>query len=130
MPKPINPNFSRQAAENAKFINGKKRIGSVKFVDPFVFGDTLVTGNRRHYDRISGLPAENRKTENDAIAWGELIMSTVEHIEDEVRNMSPEELIRFRKWFLEFDARQWDEQIAQDAQAGKLDKIADSGRSE
>ena len=56
-------------------------------------------------------------------------MSTVEHIEDEIRNMSPEELIRFRKWFLEFDSTQWDEQIEQDAQAGKLDKIADSGRS-
>ena len=52
-------------------------------------------------------------------------MSTVEHIEDEIRNMSPEELIRFRKWFLEFDSRQWDEQIAQDAQAGKLDKIGE-----
>ena len=53
-------------------------------------------------------------------------MSTVDHIEDEIRNMRPDELARFRKWFLEFDARQWDEQIEQDAQAGKLDKIAEA----
>jgi len=52
-------------------------------------------------------------------------MSTVEHIEDEVRNMSPDELARFRKWFLEFDARHWDEAIEEDVQSGKLDKIAD-----
>ncbi|MCA1780411.1 MAG: hypothetical protein LC637_13860 [Xanthomonadaceae bacterium] len=52
-------------------------------------------------------------------------MSAVEHIEDEIRNMSPEELARFRKWFLEFDSRQWDEEIEQDAKAGNLDKIAE-----
>lgn len=52
-------------------------------------------------------------------------MSAVEHIEDEIRNMSPDELARFRKWFLEFDSRQWDEEIEQDAKAGNLDKIAE-----
>jgi len=55
-------------------------------------------------------------------------MSTVEHIEDEIRNMSPDELARFRKWFLEFDSKQWDEEIEQDAKAGNLDKIANSGQ--
>ena len=52
-------------------------------------------------------------------------MSTLEHIEDEIRNMSAEELARFRKWFLEFDSRQWDEEIEKDAKAGNLDKIAE-----
>mgnify|MGYP005871497579 CR=1 FL=1 len=52
-------------------------------------------------------------------------MSTVEHIEDEIRNMSPDELARFRKWFLELDSRQWDEEIEQDVKAGNLDKIAE-----
>ena len=52
-------------------------------------------------------------------------MSTVEHIEDKIRDMSPDELVRFRNWFLEFDSRKWDEQIAQDVQSGKLDKIAE-----
>ena len=52
-------------------------------------------------------------------------MSIVEHIEDEIRNMSPDELARFRKWFLEFDSKQWDEEIEQDAKAGNLDEIAE-----
>ena len=52
-------------------------------------------------------------------------MSIVENIEDEIRNMSPDELARFRKWFLEFDSKQWDEEIEQDAKAGNLDKIAE-----
>ena len=52
-------------------------------------------------------------------------MSTVEHIEDEIRKMSLDELARFRKWFLEFDSKQWDEEIEQDAKAGNLDKIAE-----
>lgn len=53
-------------------------------------------------------------------------MSTIEHIEDEIRKMSAEELARFRNWFLEFDARQWDEQIEEDADSGRLDKIAET----
>jgi len=52
-------------------------------------------------------------------------MSNVEHIEDEVRKMNPKELAQFRNWFLEFDSRQWDEQIEEHVESGKLDKIAD-----
>jgi hypothetical protein len=51
-------------------------------------------------------------------------MSNVEQIEDEVRRMNPKELAEFRNWFLEFDSRQWDEQIDEDVHAGRLDKIA------
>jgi len=52
-------------------------------------------------------------------------VNTIEHIEDEIRKMNAVELAEFRNWFLEFDARQWDEQIEQDAHAGKLNKVAD-----
>jgi hypothetical protein len=52
-------------------------------------------------------------------------MSNVRQIEDKVRKMSREELAEFRNWFLDFDARQWDAQIEDDVQTGKLDKIAD-----
>lgn len=52
-------------------------------------------------------------------------MSTIEHIEDEIRKMNAEELAEFRNWFLEFDARQWDKQIEEDAHSGKLNKIAE-----
>jgi len=53
-------------------------------------------------------------------------MRTIEQIEHEIRNLSVDELARFRNWFLEFDARHWDEQIEQDSQAGRLDKLADA----
>ena len=56
-------------------------------------------------------------------------MSTVEHIKDEVRNMSPEELTRFRKWFLEFDSRQWDEQIDKTLKPGSWTRSANKRSS-
>ncbi|MEX2187490.1 MAG: hypothetical protein WD875_11875 [Pirellulales bacterium] len=52
-------------------------------------------------------------------------MSTVDQIEDAVRGLSPEELAAFRAWFAEFDAAAWDEQIAQDAAAGRLSSLVD-----
>jgi len=47
-------------------------------------------------------------------------MSEVEQLESRIRNLSPEELAKFRAWFLEFDARVWDQQIEADLKAGKL----------
>jgi hypothetical protein len=52
-------------------------------------------------------------------------MSRLEKIEAEIQQMSPEELARFRAWFVEFEAEKWDRQFASDAKAGKLDAIAD-----
>jgi len=50
-------------------------------------------------------------------------MSTTE-IEQAVQQLSPEELAKFREWFAEFDAEQWDRQIQRDAAAGRLDVLA------
>jgi hypothetical protein len=47
-------------------------------------------------------------------------MSEVEQLENRIQNLSPEELAKFRAWFLEFDARVWDTQIEADLKAGKL----------
>ena len=52
-------------------------------------------------------------------------MSTVPEIERAVKELSPEELAKFRQWFAEFDAAQWDLQIERDAASGKLDAFAD-----
>ena len=52
-------------------------------------------------------------------------MSKVEKIEQEVQALSPEDLARFRAWFLEFDWTAWDHQIEQDARAGRLDALAE-----
>ena len=51
-------------------------------------------------------------------------MSKIENIEREIQKLTPSELANFRKWFLEFDAENWDRQIEEDVRAGKLDPLA------
>lgn len=51
-------------------------------------------------------------------------MSEIEKIETRIQNLSAEELAKFRAWFIEFDARVWDEQIEADVKAGKLKNLA------
>ena len=51
-------------------------------------------------------------------------MGSVKSIEKAVASLPPSELAEFRRWFAEFDANAWDEQIEQDAAAGKLDALA------
>ncbi len=51
-------------------------------------------------------------------------MLPVETIEHAVEELSVEELAKFRRWFVEFDADAWDEQIEADAAAGKLEALA------
>jgi hypothetical protein len=50
---------------------------------------------------------------------------TVEDIERAVAKLAPDELARFRVWFAEFDAARFDEKIERDAEAGKLDRLAE-----
>ena len=52
-------------------------------------------------------------------------MSNVEHIEDRIKELSPEELAAFREWFIEFDAEAWDRQFEEDVKTGKLDRLAE-----
>jgi hypothetical protein len=52
-------------------------------------------------------------------------MSTVEDIETAVRNLPPDELAAFRRWFAEFDAEAWDRQFERDVESGRLDALAD-----
>lgn len=51
-------------------------------------------------------------------------MSTVKSIEVAVQALAPSELAEFRAWFAGFDAAAWDEQLENDALAGKLDALA------
>lgn len=48
----------------------------------------------------------------------------VETLEKEIKDLSRDELASFRNWFVKFDAAEWDRQIANDIDAGKLDKLA------
>ncbi len=51
-------------------------------------------------------------------------MSTIQEIETAVTQLSPAQLADFRAWFTEYDAQKWDNQIAEDAAAGRLDTLA------
>ena len=51
-------------------------------------------------------------------------MTTVSEITGAVRQLPKRELARFRKWFAEYDAAAWDEQLDRDVAAGRLDKLA------
>lgn len=52
-------------------------------------------------------------------------MTKVQRLEKEIEELTSSELAAFRKWFQEYDAAVWDEQIEQDAIAGKLDRLAE-----
>jgi hypothetical protein len=52
-------------------------------------------------------------------------MSTVQQLENTVRQLSAEELAAFRAWFAEFDAEQWDRQFEADVSAGRLDWLVE-----
>jgi hypothetical protein len=47
-------------------------------------------------------------------------LNEVEQLEKQIEKLSPEDLAKFRAWFLEFEARVWDAQIEADLKAGKL----------
>ena len=55
---------------------------------------------------------------------------SIHEIEQAITELSADELARFREWFEEFDAQMWDEQLENDAKAGKLDKLADKAKSD
>ncbi|MET0722813.1 MAG: hypothetical protein ABWY64_18565 [Tardiphaga sp.] len=57
-------------------------------------------------------------------------MISAEDIEKAVEQLDPRELARFRAWFAEFDADQFDAAIARDAEAGKLDAWAEEALAE
>ena len=44
-------------------------------------------------------------------------MNEVEQLTQKVQSLSPEDLVQFRAWFLEYDAQFWDQQIAADFKA-------------
>ena len=50
-------------------------------------------------------------------------MSELEELENRIRKLPPEDLAKFRAWFVEFDHILWDRQIHSDAKSGKLDRL-------
>ena len=57
-------------------------------------------------------------------------MQNAKAIEKAVQELPSEELVKFRRWFAQFDEAAWDAQIEADAGAGKLDALAAEARTE
>ena len=51
---------------------------------------------------------------------------SVEDIENAIANLPPDQYAQFRSWFEAFEADRFDRKIERDAQAGKLDRLADA----
>ncbi|MGK0299059.1 MAG: hypothetical protein ACI9XC_002686 [Gammaproteobacteria bacterium] len=54
---------------------------------------------------------------------GAIVMNTAKEIENAVACLPTSELKEFRTWFNEFDAKNWDVQIEQDIESGKLHEL-------
>jgi len=57
-------------------------------------------------------------------------MDTIEKLEQKIQSLSPEELAKFREWFIEYDWQVWDQKIESDLKQGKLDKFIYEARTE
>ena len=57
-------------------------------------------------------------------------MVTATSVEQAIEQLSSEELVKFRRWFAQFDADVWDAQIEADAAGGKLDALAEEAFAE
>lgn len=53
-------------------------------------------------------------------------MTKLEKIERDIASLAPDELERFRAWFAEYDAANWDIEIEGDASSGRLDAFGDA----
>lgn len=51
-------------------------------------------------------------------------MKTVEEIARAVEELPPDKLAKFRAWFEDFDAGLFDRKLEQDANSGRIDKMA------
>ena len=52
-------------------------------------------------------------------------MTRVKDIESAIEKLSKDDLLEFRTWFEEFDAKVWDMQFEKDASSGKLNKVSE-----
>ena len=57
-------------------------------------------------------------------------MELVQKIKKEVAGLPKMQLKKFRVWFEEFDALEWDKQFEKDVTSGKLNNIANQAMSD
>ena len=52
-------------------------------------------------------------------------MTTIDEIKVAITHLPPEALRELRAWYEQFDNQRWDDQIADDVAAGRLDLVAE-----
>ena len=57
-------------------------------------------------------------------------MTTVKEIQTAIESLPQKEYKRLMEWIREREAERWDEQIAQDSEAGKLDFLIEEALAE
>lgn len=57
-------------------------------------------------------------------------MRKVEHIEQQIRELSSKEFAELRDWVLERDWAAWDAQIERDVNSGKVDKLVSEAKAD
>ncbi|HEX8179431.1 MAG TPA: hypothetical protein VF525_07800 [Pyrinomonadaceae bacterium] len=54
----------------------------------------------------------------------------IKEIESAIAQLPPAEVAELAEWLAEFQAQIWDEQLAQDVQAGRLDALLEQAEQE
>ena len=57
-------------------------------------------------------------------------MNEVEALEARIRDLPPQDFASLREWFQQFENERWDQQIAADYKAGKLNHLIERARAE
>ncbi len=57
-------------------------------------------------------------------------MTKVQELQNAIQSLSSEEFTHLRNWMNELDWEQWDKQIEQDSQSGKLDFLIEEALTE
>jgi hypothetical protein len=55
-------------------------------------------------------------------------MTTVAEIAGAVKRLPKKDLVKFRKWFVDYDATAWDRQLQADQSGGRLDAMVREAR--
>jgi len=55
---------------------------------------------------------------------------TIQEIKQAIKGLTPSERAKFRQWYEEYDAKEWDEQFERHVKSGKLQKLADKAVSD
>jgi len=62
--------------------------------------------------------------------WLDQIMKTIEEVQSAILNLPNKDFLSLCRWLEEIQAARWDQQIEEDAKAGRLDHLAEQALKE